>query len=648
MFTATEKRRIAALAQPIRARIDAGHRRDSETDEPMTNLDSQQLLDIWKEMYSTPTTDFDDRLRRLGVTRTELEPYIEFNYWPSKSDVPSWVDRLDTLLDKATKRQNEPIPGELTEEIPFVDILYPVTRAAFDGLDENELDFVSDEAAVVSTFMEWCTSQLARVGAQALHVEFRLYKRASETPEPEGTTAYEAFTDAVLSGGFKDVFLNYPVFGRFLVRIADRSVSVTEEFFSRLVADQTVLKETFPDVDGKSLTAVAIGKGDPHCFGRTVIEATFEDTSLYYKPRDVGTEVFFHRLCENLLAEENGANPAPQVVRRDEYGWIEEVERMDATSREVERYYEHIGSLLATLYALNASDIHYENLIASGAYPVLIDGETIVTRSLVHRYYPDQQRHRTLLQDEIRNSVLGTMMLPYLSSAEDGRTKESLSVSAIARLEAIDSTDEMVEWNHVNTDLMTFEFVTGQFEPSENFPKVDGKAVHPESYRDAITRGFKSTYDELRGQFGQTVERLVESIPMKTRYLFRPTSTYYSAINTLVTPRCLRNAAIGSVELDRLILGVQLLSDEGITKFWPIIRAERTALFGFDIPRFTIDERDLYFRHEPLIENFFDKSNEDIVSKNIENMSESDKQRQVEYIETTLAPTDAQLQFHRT
>src|SRR3712207_8377597 len=42
------------------------------------------------------------------------------------------------------------------------------------------------------------------------------------------------------------------------------------------------------------------------------------------------------------------------------------------------RYYERAGMLLCLFYVLEGTDCHYENIIASGEYPVLIDTETLM------------------------------------------------------------------------------------------------------------------------------------------------------------------------------------------------------------------------------------------------------------------------------
>ena len=49
------------------------------------------------------------------------------------------------------------------------------------------------------------------------------------------------------------------------------------------------------------------------------------------------------------------------------------------TEYELQNFYIRFGEILALSYILNATDLHMENLIAYGEYPVIIDLETFYT-----------------------------------------------------------------------------------------------------------------------------------------------------------------------------------------------------------------------------------------------------------------------------
>ena len=67
------------------------------------------------------------------------------------------------------------------------------------------------------------------------------------------------------------------------------------------------------------------------------------------------------------------------MLDRSTHGWVEFVEHLPCRDHdEARRYYERAGMLLCLFYVLEGTDCHYENIIASGEYPVLIDTETLM------------------------------------------------------------------------------------------------------------------------------------------------------------------------------------------------------------------------------------------------------------------------------
>lgn len=67
------------------------------------------------------------------------------------------------------------------------------------------------------------------------------------------------------------------------------------------------------------------------------------------------------------------------MLCRSGYGYTEYVEaRSCADAGEVRTYYVRAGALLAMLHVLRACDVHYENLIANGPFPTVIDGEALL------------------------------------------------------------------------------------------------------------------------------------------------------------------------------------------------------------------------------------------------------------------------------
>src|SRR5207247_8717689 len=88
---------------------------------------------------------------------------------------------------------------------------------------------------------------------------------------------------------------------------------------------------------------------------------------------------------------------------------------------QVSRFYERQGGYLALLYALEATDFHFENLIASGEHPVLVDLE-----ALFHPRTGGSDPGEPILELEshaLEHSVLRVGLLPqrvWTSGDHDG------------------------------------------------------------------------------------------------------------------------------------------------------------------------------------------------------------------------------------
>ena len=88
---------------------------------------------------------------------------------------------------------------------------------------------------------------------------------------------------------------------------------------------------------------------------------------------------------------------------------------------EARRYYERAGMLLCLFYVLEGTDCHYENIIASGEYPVLIDTETLMHHR-AREIVPEDENAQTEAFEQLGHSVLRTGLLPRWELSADERT----------------------------------------------------------------------------------------------------------------------------------------------------------------------------------------------------------------------------------
>src|SRR5690606_9751936 len=120
----------------------------------------------------------------------------------------------------------------------------------------------------------------------------------------------------------------------------------------------------------------------------------------------------FQRLLTWLNAR--GAEPVfrtLEVLDRGDHGWVEFVSPAACGSEEeVGRFYRRQGGYLALLHLLEATDFHYENLIAAGEHPVLVDLETLFHPGVEGS---ELQRSEERVGLAIQDTVLRVGLLPH-------------------------------------------------------------------------------------------------------------------------------------------------------------------------------------------------------------------------------------------
>ncbi|HYO92706.1 MAG TPA: type 2 lanthipeptide synthetase LanM, partial [Pyrinomonadaceae bacterium] len=377
--------------------------------------------------------------------------------------------------------------------------------------------------------------------------------------------------------------------------------------------------------------------GDRHKQGRAVMTAAFESGfRLIYKPKSLAADYHLQRLLE--WVNERGAEPqfkTLRVIDRGSYGWSEFVEATACQSTEqVERFYRRQGGYLALLYMMEATDFHYENLIAAGEHPMLIDIE-----SLFHPRVGEAvaaARPWDFFAGAILNSsVLRVGLLPqrlHFKPSDKGVDLSGLGASA-GQLTPCD----IPYWEQDGTDEMHIARKRMTMPTGRNRPFLNGREVDTLEYGDAIVRGFTDTYrlvlkhrEELLAEDGPLAAFLDDEV----RIIVRPTSTYGLLLHDSFHPHVLRNALDRDRFLDRLWRGIE--SQPYLSR---VIQAELHDLQQGDIPIFTTrpGSLDIWTSAGERIPRFLDQSGMTLVHQRVGQLSEQDLKRQEWIIRASLA-----------
>lgn len=229
-----------------------------------------------------------------------------------------------------------------------------------------------------------------------------------DADDPE--RAYVSFCQDLLSDGLARFAAGHPALAQRVVLRMTNRVRAVAEMLRRLAADRVDIAAAY-GIGTTSRIAAAEFSGDLHNHGRSVSVLVFEDgTHLVYKPRPVDCESAYADFCARATAIVDRPLGAARALRRDGYGYVEFL-TADPSHDDLGA----VGTLAAVMYALNARDMHFTNILPTARGPVPIDLETLL--------HP--RRHRqTAVPESIDNgyrrletSVYGTGVLPLVMTS---------------------------------------------------------------------------------------------------------------------------------------------------------------------------------------------------------------------------------------
>ncbi|MBU4612596.1 type 2 lantipeptide synthetase LanM family protein, partial [Achromobacter sp. GG226] len=411
-----------------------------------------------------------------------------------------------------------------------------------------------------------------------------------------GREKYDAFVAAQREDALRTVFGHWPVLARLIAVKVEHWVDMVHELRSRLVADHAELRRIFfPDTDSVPVTAVSATLSDPHEGGRTVLLLDFADGGrLVYKPRPVDTEAAFSESVAWLNGQLHGTD-APRhhvatVLARADYGWMAWIEAQPMPPEAASAYHWRLGSLLALYRALNSTDMHHENLVAAGAYPVLVDLECVLRpNAAVLADMPDVDL--TPLATDV-GGLLQVGALPFYSV--DEQSKMALNVGAIARAPGTFGAAEPV-FVQADTDAVAIRQQPAA-PHTHHHPRTDAGWVDSLAHREDIAEGYRTTLALIQAHRDFLLQDAASPWHAlrraEGRHLARNTWHYGVLLRAAVAPEALSDGVMFDLTFEALHRHLSVFSPG----FRALARAERAALRDLDVPRVGYAANDTYAR----------------------------------------------------
>ncbi|HEX2926817.1 MAG TPA: type 2 lanthipeptide synthetase LanM, partial [Ruminiclostridium sp.] len=343
---------------------------------------------------------------------------------------------------------------------------------------------------------------------------------------------------------------------------------------------------TFLFCNGESLgkiKAISFGSGDSHNSGKTVAKLLFTSGRiLIYKPRALEIEKGYFNFIRWINAQPISGFKilkAPMVHYINDAGWMEYIEYIHCDNKDqVQHFYSRIGQLLCILYILNARDFHFENIIACGEQPILIDLETLFNPEILNIEPGNANASETAMRI-INNSVKCISLLP--TQIVNPKNNKVIEVGGLSHKDRQLSPFKQYYIKDIDSDEIRVESAYGYVEGKDNSPSLNGDRINSANYLNEIKEGFVNTYEWIQENKGLFLEEVkYEFKDMLCRIVYRPTNLYLQLLATSYHPNLLRKKADRKVYLHR----IGLVADE---REKTILYSELEQMLDSDVPYFS-------------------------------------------------------------
>ncbi|MGG4398041.1 type 2 lanthipeptide synthetase LanM [Paenibacillus thiaminolyticus] len=510
----------------------------------------------------------------------------------------------------------------------YFDHFYAPFRYILQVLMEEALnDFVTSglvNSSYYNAIRDEFLHKLREVSTNTLLTELNINRLSGTLKGDTKEERYAYFEMEILGqeSGFFEILEEYPELLSLIVLYFNQFIDEQTFILNRVRADYREIKAALFQ-DDFIIEGYQFGVGDPHNNGKNVKIIKTNLGPFVYKPKSMNIETNFNKLIDwvnlrSILPKQQ--LKYPKVVCKDGYGWQQFIRNNELGSQEsAHDFYYRQGMNIALMYVLNAGDFHYENLIADGSYPVLIDIETLFSNM-----EPAEVDEET---KSFQSSVMYTMMLPM-----DYGEIMDFEISGLSGKEGQVSRKHSA-LNLVNHKSDEMKFVKTPFvlKGKSNIPAYDGQKMEAQYYIDDICDGFTYCYQLLSENKSEFLNLICIFNNDIVRVVLRPTQTYSEFLLMGKYPKNL-------VSFDkRRELFNELIKTESDKFPYEIIQEEIKSLENEDVPYFYTYVNDTSIHINDIrVDDYFPVSPLGCAMEKVNQLSDEDLKLQVKFIRLSL------------
>ncbi|WP_144647238.1 type 2 lanthipeptide synthetase LanM [Priestia megaterium] len=509
-----------------------------------------------------------------------------------------YIKRVDTSKDQ--------------EQYPYHNPCRMIARNIWMKVWDPKLDeylFNSDlfEKAICEQLSQMAFSYLIRCFAEQI--------KTLPPNNMDSKRIYNYYNQKLMSTEFKEFSEIYSVaWGRCNVLLENKANAIKKAI--QLTQKHRIkIQEVFNIANTSRIVSVESG-GDTHNNGSSVAIITFEKgEKLVYKPRSVSGEFGYMNFIREINKFISSQMPSLTAVDFGNYGFTSYEETNDETKDMFQA-----GRLACLMYLLNASDMHYSNILWTNAGPMPIDLETL--------FHPSRNRIGTLESKKsayhaLEKSVYGTGVLPISlgTKANKGsvdvgftgiRDENSVSPFKVFNIKDGFSSDIKVVWQRQNID--------NALSTDPNLEKLINKRCNE------LIDGFSNFFRDILQHKNNFINAVIKTFSnSKFRYIHNMTYRYEQILRILTDAEPSKNIDMAHTLLSRTGI-LSLTSDTNLTL------SECKQLWNGDVPYFHIDFKGKEIIHEDEVVAYISESPESGFISKMENLTETELTRQTKLI----------------
>lgn len=505
-------------------------------------------------------------------------------------------------------------------------------RKLFQRVNEKSLS-----KEFLKEFEKQLENRLQEVCIRTLIVKMHEFKQELDFIKTDGQNIYDYFCEEIVgrTDFILHLFCDYPVLLRIIYELVEHFVGYYIEICNHFQQDKEEIElKLCHSKSASKINKIVLSTSDMHNDGKQVARVFLDNgVEILYKPRSMKNEKVYAEFLQWMSNKIKIEQKEYDFITTQNHSWSEIVRQESCDSEgALQEYYIRLGVQLFLFYILGTKDLHCENLIASGSYPVIIDLETLTNIKGNHtRKSVKEEIIYQLLQ-----SVLYTGILPFYAWNKEGVGINSSAISGKGGQVYPFKVPVIVNGG---TEKMRIEYRHPISKENNNRPVLKGGFDEPILYKKYLVSGFKQAYGcvlENRKEFQKLLGKLENT---HSRYLISDTQRYGMLLASSYHPSLLTDGAAREIFLYSMWKG---RADKRI------VDCEVIELLNGDIPYFyfSMSEKSIINIRGEKIDNYFEKTPIDILYEKLDALNVSDMERQSEYIDWVMDASSNQEEIY--